>query len=135
MFARWSQENFFLYMRQNYAFDKIIQYSIDELDQESKRVANIIKIICYRAETAIAALLSPHYKRTKDEIRMLVKAIINTPIDMEVDSENEELKITLYPMANQRSNEAVSKICQTINLTNTIYPGTNLRLTYKIATI
>jgi len=233
MFARWSQENFFLYMRQNYAFDKIIQYSIDELDknikvvnpeynkidykikkerekisrrkakfyeldqknpleeekqkenkkwmkeklkvtedihlierkieslvkqrseipykisiaqmpehkrynqldQESKRVANIIKIICYRAETALAALLSPHYKRTEDEIRMLVKAIINTPIDMEVDSENEELKITLYPLANQRSNEAVSKICQTINQTNTIYPGTNLRLTYKIATI
>ena len=114
------------------------------LNQESRRVQNIIKIICYRAETALAALLSPHYKRTEDEIprtsytvqvRMLVKAIINTPIDMEVDSENEELKITLYPLANQRSKQAVNKICQTINQTNTIYPGTNLRLIYKIATI
>ena len=241
MFARWSQENFFRYMRQDYAFDKIIEYSIDELDkdmmvvnpeyntctvyevrgkvdykikkereklgrrkakfyelnqknpleeknqnenkkwmkeklkitedierieqeierllkqrsgtpykisigqmpeykrynmlnQESRRVQNIIKIICYRAETALAALLSPHYKRTEDEIRMLVKAIINTPIDMEVDNENEELKITLYPLANQRCNQAVSKICQTVNQTNTIYPGTNLRINYKIAT-
>jgi hypothetical protein len=34
MFARWSQENFFRYMRQDYAFDKIIQYSIDELDKD-----------------------------------------------------------------------------------------------------
>jgi hypothetical protein len=232
MFARWSQENFFRYLRQDYSFDKIIQYSIDELDkdtmvvnpeynkvdykikkereklsrrkarsyeldqknplleenqkenqkwmkdklkvtedihciqqeieslvkqrseipykisigqmpeskrynklnQESKRVQNIIKMICYRAETALAAVLSPHYKRTEDEIRMLVKAIINTPIDMEVDRENEELKITLYPLANQRSNEAVSKICDTVNATNTIYPETNLRLIFKIAT-
>ena len=232
MFARWSQENFFRYMRQDYAFDKITQYSIDELDkdmmvvnpeynkvdykikktreklgrrkakfyeldqknpleeknqkenkkwmkeklkvtedihriedeiasllkqrneisykisvgqmpeskrynmlnQESKRVQNIIKIICYRAETALATLLSPHYKRAEDEMRMLVKAIINTPIDVEVNNENEELKCTLYPLANQRSNMAVGKICQTINQTNTIYPGTNLRLNYKIAT-
>ena len=34
MFARWSQENFFRYMRQDYAFDKIIEYSIDELDKD-----------------------------------------------------------------------------------------------------
>jgi hypothetical protein len=34
MFARWSQENFFRYMRQDYAFDKITQYSIDELDKD-----------------------------------------------------------------------------------------------------
>jgi len=66
---------------------------------------------------------------------MLVKSIINTPIDMQVDKENDELKITLYPLANQRSNEAVSKICETINKTNTIFPGSNLRLIYKIATI
>jgi hypothetical protein len=233
MFARWSQENFFRYMRQDYSFDKITQYSIDELDkdmmvvnpeynkidykikkereklrrreakfyeldqknpleeknqkenkkwmkdklkikegidhiqkdieslvkqrgeipykisieqmpeskrynkldQESRKVQNIIRLICYRAETALASLLSHHYKRTEDEIRMLVKSIINTPIDLEVDSENEELKITLYSLANQRSNQAVCNICDTINQTNTIYPGTNLRLIYKIATV
>jgi hypothetical protein len=32
MFARWVQENFFRYMRLDYAFDKMIQYSTDELD-------------------------------------------------------------------------------------------------------
>ena len=105
----------------------------NKLDQESKRVQNIIKIICYRAETALAALLMPHYKRSEDEVRMLIKAIINAQIDMEVDNQNSELRITLYPLSNQRSNIAVSKICETINQTNTIYPGTNLKLVYKIA--
>jgi len=232
MFARWSQENFFRYMRQDYSLDKIIQYSINELDKdlmvvnpeynkadykikknreklsrrkakfyelnqknpleeenqkenkkwmkaklkvsedihrieeeinslvkqrgeipykisvnqmpeskrynqldlESKKVQNIIKIICYRAESALAALLAPHYKRAENEIRMLIKAVIQMPIDMEADRDKEHLNITLYPLANQRSNLAVSNICETINLTNTKYPGTNLRLCYKIAT-
>ena len=62
------------------------------------------------------------------------KAIINTPINMEVDIENQLLIITLYPLANQRGNEAVSNICDKVNTTNTVYPGTNLKLFFKIAT-
>ena len=232
MFARWVQENFFRYMRLDYALDKIIQYSIDELDgnikvvnleynnityrikkerekltrrkaklyeynqknplqenekenkkwmkerlkltediqlveqdienlvrqrtkipykisisqmpkdnrynqlnTQSKLVQNIVKMICYRAETAFANLLTPHYKRAGQEVRMLVKAVILNPIDMEVDPEKQQLGITLYPLSNKRSNEAVRIICQNLNRTNTVYPGTNLRLTYKIATI
>jgi hypothetical protein len=232
MFARWAQENFFRYMRQEYALDKIIQYSVDEIDtdikivnpeynnitykikkekeklgrrkaklyeceeinplqltekenekrmkkrlelieeislmehrteglvnerkkipykiplgqmpesirynrlnKESKALQNVIKMICYRAETALAALLAPHYKRANQEIRALIKSVIRTSINMEVDRKNEVLKITLYPLSNQRSNDAVSKICDTVNATDTIYPGTNLRLIFKIATI
>jgi len=33
-FSRWSQENFFRYMRQEYDMDKIIQYGVDELDED-----------------------------------------------------------------------------------------------------
>ena len=232
MFSRWAQENFFRYMRQEYALDKIMQYAVDEIDddiqvvnqeynnitymikkereklsrkkaklyeheqqnplqtpekenekwmktkleliekierieqevkalinkrkqipykihlsqmpesirynrlnKESKALQNIIKMICYRAETAFARLLATHYKRAKQEIRALVKSIIHTPIDMEVDKEQQNLMITLYPMANQRSNRAVGKICDTINETKTIYPGTNLKLNFKIATV
>ena len=231
MFARWTQENFFRYMRQEYAMDKIIQYSVEKinsdikvvnqeynnisyrikkereklgrrkaklyecdlqnpmelpekedwkwmksklelledislieqqietmvakrkeipykilisqmpesirynrLNRESKTLQNVIKMICYRAETALAALLSPHYKRANQEIRALIKSIINTPINMEVHPEEDVLMITLYPLSNLRSYEAVSKICETVNSTNSIYPGTNRRLFFKIAT-
>jgi hypothetical protein len=163
MFARWSQENFFRYMRQEYAIDKIIHliekqiesliaerkkipYKIplsqmpesiryNRLNKESKILQNLIKMICYRAETALANLLSPYYKREKEEIRALIKSIIKAPINLEVDQENELLKITLYPLSNQRSNEAVSKICEKVNATDTIYPGTKLKLFFKITTV
>jgi hypothetical protein len=233
MFARWGQEIFFRYMRQDYAIDKIIQYSVDEIDnnfkvvnqeynnityrikkereklgrrqaklyeyqeknpllqedenenkkwmkknlelfeetqkvkqyitelvnrrkdipykitigempenirynrlnKESKMLMNVLKMICYRAETALAKLIAPHYKRADQEIRMLVKSVINNHINMEVDREKEELKVTLFPLSNQRSNEAVSKICDILNQTNTVYPDTDLKLIYKITTI
>ena len=48
MFARWAQENFFRYMRQEYALDKIIQYSIDEIDNDIKVVNNEYNNISYR---------------------------------------------------------------------------------------
>jgi hypothetical protein len=232
MFARWVQENFFRYMRQEYALDKIIQYSVDKLDnniqivnqeynnityqikkererlsrrkaklyenqqqnpmqlpekknekwmkkqielmeeidsieqqvedmvnkrkgipykiplsqmpesirynrlsKESKALQHVIKMICYRAENALGVWLTPHYKRANQEIRALIKAIIHTPVNMEVDRRNQWLKITLFSLSNQRSNDALSKICETVNATNTIYPGTNLRLFFKSATI
>ena len=105
------------------------------LNRESKALQNVIKMICYRAETALANLIYPHYKRANQEIRALIKSIIHASINMEVDKKNECLKIVLFPLANQRSNEAVNKICQTLNDTETIFPGTNLKLIYKIATV
>jgi len=107
----------------------------NQLNRESKMLQNIIKMICYRAETALANLLSPHFNRASQEIRALIKSVIFSRSNMEVDNQNQELMITLYPLANLRSNEAVRKICEMVNATNTVYPGTNLRLVFNIATI
>lgn len=34
MASRWSQENFFRYMRQNYYFDRIAQYTVNQIDND-----------------------------------------------------------------------------------------------------
>jgi len=243
MFGRWVQENFFRYLRQDYAFDRIIQYAVDEVDktvmvvnreysniqydikrlreklcrlkakmyklqqnalkeneekkadkkegdklkkegswfnkvleltekaqlietemaqliakrktvsykipvgqmpeneryvklhQESKYFMNIIKMICYRAETALANRLAPHYCRAEDEVRALVKAITRLSIDIMPDEKQSLLNITLYPLSNPRSQQALSKIIDDINATDTLYPGTVLKMKFKIATV
>jgi hypothetical protein len=48
MFARWSQENFFRYMRQDYAIDKIIQYSVDKIDETFEVVNQEYNNITYK---------------------------------------------------------------------------------------
>jgi len=97
-----------------------------------KTYKHFFKCYVYRAETALSNRLAPHYNRADQEIRALVKSIIQTTIDLEIDHEKELLTITLYPLSNQRSNQAVSNICDTVNETNTIYPGTNLKLCFKM---
>lgn len=231
MFSRWSQENFFRYMRQEYDIDRIIQYGIDELDNnimvvnreysnityrlkklreriarrqaklyalveqniagemeqtgknfekqlffkkeiesletekqellaeraqhpykisigdmpehtrynklktESKHLQNIIKIICYRAETTIANLLAANYRKSSNEIRALVKSIIFAKADLYPNYQTNTLTVRLNSLATPRDNLAVREICQTINDYEAIFPGTNLKLVYKTETL
>jgi len=92
-------------------------------------------MICYRAETALANKLAPHFSRSDDEIRALVKAITHLSIDILTDTENAILNITLYPLSNLRSHNALANIINDINATNTVYPGTMLIMKFEIATI
>jgi hypothetical protein len=48
MFGRWIQENFFRYLRQEYSFDKIIQYSIDKINDNTTVVNREYSNIEYR---------------------------------------------------------------------------------------
>ena len=34
MFSRWTQENFFKYMRQDYDFDRLLQYAVEQIDED-----------------------------------------------------------------------------------------------------
>ena len=227
MFSRWTQENFFRYMRQEYDIDRIMQYGVDELDQtirvvnreysnmtyqlkklrerkarrqanlyvleeenikgdmeqtgenienqlrlrqeielleseeqeilvqrkrqpykisigempedarynklkiESKHLQNIIKIICYRAETAIANLLAAHYRKSSNEIRALVKSIIFTKTDLYPDYQKSTLMVRLNSLATPRDNMAIGEICQMLNDYEAVFPGTKLKLVYK----
>jgi len=230
MFARWSQENFFRYLRQDYDLDKMAQYAIEQLDGdfevvnpeynrvdyklkkvrekisrrlarlyllehesvnselettgksnikqvnlekeieelreneqeflnirtalsykikvedmpeekrynhlhlESKHFQNIIKMICYRAETSFTKLLAPYYKKSINEKRMLTKSIIKSNIDMVPCYKTSTLTIKLYALSTPRDNEAAEKMCQILNHQKVYYPGTDLRLIYKMAT-
>jgi len=107
----------------------------NKLKTESKHLQNIIKIICYRAETAIANLLAPYYQRSADEIRALVKSIIFAKADLYPDYKTKILTVRLNSLSTPRDNKAVMEICQTLNDYELIFPGTNLRLFFKTATL
>ena len=106
----------------------------NRLHLESKHFLNIIKMICYRAETSFANLLAPHYKKSINEKRMLAKSIIKSNIDLVPDYENKTLTVELYSLSSPRENEAVKNVCEILNDHKVIYPGTELRLIYKMAT-
>lgn len=107
----------------------------NKLKTESKHLQNIIKIICYRAESAIANLLASHYKKNADEIRALVKSIIFAKADLYPDYQANVLTVRLNSLSTPRDNLAVMEICQTLNDYEAVFPGTNLKLFFKTATL
>lgn len=104
-----------------------------KLKTESAYFMSTLKMICYRAESAVANLLHGVYGRYEDEKRMFIKNIISTPIDLIPDIKNKTLTVKLHSLNTPKANEMVAKICKVLNDTQTIYPDTQLQLIYKSA--
>ena len=229
MFARWSQENFFKYMRENFSLDRLIEYGVEKipapetikivnpkyrrLDQEvrktqgelnrklaevgalkmpqldapnkalesfqesksaldettdelkncinklkadrkavtrhitldelpeaerftrcrpqAKHLLDTIKMVAYRAETAMVNILREKMSRS-DDARRLLQAIYTTDADLVPDLENNTLTVRLHHLANHTSGVAIRHLCSELNLTETIFPDTDLRLVYEL---
>jgi len=107
------------------------QTRYNKLRQESKMLMNIIKMICYRAETAVANELGAYLKNYRDEKRMLVKQIIHNNADILPDYENKTLTVVLHTLSAPRFNRAAEELAKLLNQTETIFPGTELNLIFK----
>jgi len=101
------------------------------LKRSGKQFIDTIKMIAYRAETAMANILR-EYIGKKDEARTLIRQIVMTDADIEPDEKEGTLKVKLHNMTNPRNNQYAQKLCEILNESETIFPGTNLRLVYSM---
>jgi hypothetical protein len=226
MFARWSQENFFGYMRQHYNLDRLIDYSTEEIsattkvvnpqyrevdgqvrcgvaklnrkqkefgaillqdtiepDQvvayeqkkaglqeelacmekevedlkacrsatakhvtmadlpeeerfkqlgvRSKYFIDTIKMIAYRAETSMTGIVREKLSRY-DDARSLLRAIYATEADIVPDEAECTFTVRLHQLANRMSGDVIRHLCNELNATRTLFPGTNMRLIYEL---
>lgn len=226
MFARWSQENFFKYMRQNFSLDRLVEYTAEEISGEikvvnpkyrqldgdirsknaklnrkmalfgsvtidgeiepekvdeyektkaslqeeitgeqaeiatlkaerkntpkhvltselpkevqyqrlntkSKDFLDTIKMICYRTETAMVSILRESMSR-EDDARSFAKSLYQLGGDILPDVEKGILKVRLHRLATQSADETLNNLCSILNETETVFPGTKLRLFYEM---
>lgn len=103
-----------------------------KLATRSKHFIDTIKIIAYRAETAMAHIvrekLNAHHR---DEARALIRDICTTEANIIPDQQTKTLTIELHSLATPKSNVIVSHLCEELNATETIFPGTDLRMVFK----
>jgi len=111
------------------------QIRYNKLKPESKILMNIIKMICYRAETSVANVLGDYLVNAKDEKRMLVKQIIQNNADLIPNYEDKILTVVLHSLSAPRFNLAAAKLAEVLNQTQTIFPGSDLRLIFKISAL
>ena len=111
------------------------QIRYNKLKTESKLLMNVIKMICYRAESSVATWMAPFLAKADDEKRMVVKQIIASNADLSPDYQNNTLTITLHSLSAQRFNTAAWELTKILNETETQFPGTNLRMIFEISAI
>jgi hypothetical protein len=226
MFARWSQENFYKYMREHYSLDRLVEYavgpvpdtvsvvnparrklesgiralraevnrsqaqfgalsmegpleaepmthykiekselhekildlqqSLDKLKGERKQMpqriamkdlpepdrfkrllperkhfVDTIKMIAYRAETSMVSLLRDRLAR-HDDARALIRQIFRNEVDLAPDLQAQTLTVRLHHLAQNIHDVAVRHLCEQLNATETVFPGTNLRMIYEL---
>ncbi|HYV29520.1 MAG TPA: helix-turn-helix domain-containing protein [Candidatus Binatia bacterium] len=111
-----------------------VQAATDEpvvkLAPERKHLTNILKMVAYQAESDLFRLLAPHYRRVQDEGRTLVQAALAGAADIEVTER--ALRVTLAPMSSLHKTKAVAALCEELNQTQTLFPGSLLLLRYAI---
>jgi len=103
----------------------------DSLMTEKKHIMDTIKMIAYRAETAMSTIIEPQMFKRK-EARTLLRQIFCTEIDLDPDIDNKVLNISLHSLSNERSNKIVLKLCKHLNESEATFPGTDMRLFYKL---
>ena len=101
------------------------------LANDKKQMVDTIKMIAYRAETAMANLIKP-YMGDKREARGLLRQVFASEADLKPNEENKTLTVSLHNLTNPVSDRIVRKLCQELNATQTIFPGSNLCLVFKL---
>jgi hypothetical protein len=226
LFARWSQENFFRYMRQNYALDRLVEIGDEDISDtevtvnpawqtlnrevrklhealkkaraqfaaasltepvsdaaitrfalaqgeqqetiqerqrqleemkkqrkatphhipvkdlpeavrftrllpERKHFIDTIKMISYRAETSMVAILRETMSRA-DDARSLLHQIYDTECDILPDFQAGTLTVTLHHLTQAAHDQVLRHLCEQLNETETLFPETQLRLLFKV---
>src|SRR6266568_3068719 len=101
------------------------------LRTERKYFLDTIKMIAYRAETSMASTVREKLKRT-DDARALLRQIYNTEVDLMPDLKAKTLTVCLHHLTQSAHDTAVRYLCEELTATETTFPGTDLRLVYKL---
>lgn len=103
----------------------------DNVINQRKHFLDTIKLIAYRAETALSNM-AKEYMSHKDESRLLLKQIYKTDANLIVDEVNQKLIVEIHSLAHWKDDVVLEKLCAYMNDTETKFPDSNLTLNYKM---
>jgi transposase len=103
----------------------------ERLAPSRKRLTDTVKLVAYRAETAMSGLVREGLRR-EDDSRSLLRDLFRSDADVFPDSARQELEVRLHTLANPRSNRAIQHLLDHLNASECTYPGTEFRLRYTL---
>lgn len=101
-----------------------------QLCPESKHFIDTIKMIAYRAESALAGEARETLARS-DDARALLRRLFLTPANLRPDYAAQTLTVELHRFGSPLQDATLAQLCVTLTATETCFPTTNLRLVYR----
>ena len=97
-----------------------------------KMLTDTIKMIAYRAETALVGLLRPHLAK-EEEARALVRELFVSSADLEPNEQENTLTIRIHRMACPAHDRAIGALLAELTQLAFHHPETHARLIYELA--
>jgi len=107
------------------------EHAFARLRSERKQFLDTIKMISYRAETSMVSIVREKLART-DDGRALLQQIFTTPVDLIPDLQQQTLTVKLHHLTQRAHDDVIRHLCEELNATETLFPGTGLKLIYKL---
>jgi hypothetical protein len=100
-----------------------------QLSAVRKHFLDTIKLIAYRAETALVHAARETLSRLEDA-RSFVRSVLDSTVDLRPDTATGVLRVRFHGLATVAHNEVLSHLCAEMTATETVFPATNLRVIF-----
>lgn len=100
------------------------------LDEQRKLLTHAIRMSAYNAESTLARMLTPHYRRAEDEARALLREAMTLSGDLHLSGDT--LHVRLDTATAPRRSRALHALCHHLTATETTYPGTTYKIAYSM---
>jgi hypothetical protein len=97
----------------------------------TKMFADTVKMIAYRAETAMVALLKRHLNK-EEEARALVRELFISAGDIEPDEQAKTLTVRIHRMATPAHDKAIAALLEDLNNLGFCHPETGAKMLYSL---
>ena len=92
---------------------------------------DVIRMLCYRAETRMMAALCEAQPSDQTGGRKPLAALMQTEANIVPDLERGILQVQFLGLANDATERMLQPLVDQLNQTETVYPGTDLKLVYQ----
>ena len=97
----------------------------------NKQLADTVKMIAYRAETAMVAILRRHLQN-ENEARALVRELLVSAADIEPDDSAKTLTIRIHRMASPVHDKAITALLDELTKRDFHHPETGAKMIYTL---
>ena len=102
-----------------------------QLPPLNKMLCDTVKMVAYRAETAMVALLRRHLKK-EDDARALIRELFVSSADIEPNALANTLTIKIHRMASPAHDRAIAALREELTLQDFPHPETGARMTFAL---